>query len=185
MNKKYFGLFVASLLVLVVISACGNKADGGNTNAANEGTAAEQPSGNTGASNTPENSPPSDPAEQSEAPDSSASADPSNEELLIIIDQTQKPIEGNSFDFVVNKRPEGYMLSKMEWISDKNHITNTLQEAMEHGGSGGDGFYISGDGQFMGFFYPDELKGEKGDVKITFANDQGKEISWKKTITLK
>ncbi|MCM3628367.1 hypothetical protein M3194_13425 [Paenibacillus glycanilyticus] len=190
MNKKSLSLLFASLLVLVVISACGNKADSGNTNAANEGTATEQPSnspasnnaGNAEESSTPGNSPSADP---DKTPDASGSTDASSDEILIIIDQTEKPIEGNSFDFVVNKRPEGYMLSKMEWISDNNHITNTLQEAIEHGGSGGDGFYISGNGQFMGFFYPDDLKGAKGEVKITFANDQGKELSWKKTITLK
>lgn len=56
------------------------------------------------------------------------------------------------------------MLSKMYWKSEKNNIVNTTQEAIEHGGNGGNGFYISGDGQFMGFFYPDEMKSEKGEV---------------------
>src|SRR5690606_32312513 len=48
--------------------------------------------------------------------------DVSNEELLIIIDQTEKPIEGEkgSFDFVVKKRPEGYALTTKGW-SSANH----------------------------------------------------------------
>ncbi|MBB3125694.1 hypothetical protein FHS19_000348 [Paenibacillus rhizosphaerae] len=105
--------------------------------------------------------------------------------ILIIIDQTPKPTTGNSFDFVINKLPEGYMLTEMQWVSAKHQIKNTLQEAIEHGQNGEDGFYISGDGQFMGFFYPDELKGEEGQVKFAFTNDQGKTLTWQKTITLK
>jgi|GEM_PF-718418 hypothetical protein len=201
MNKKSLGYLTAALIVLVVMSACGNKADGSNTNAANAGTAAEQPStnpashnaGNTPESSTPDNSPTADSSEPPASPDAEsgstnsgdATADTANDQILIIIDQTEKPIEGNSFDFVVNKLPEGYMLSTMQWNSDKHKISNTTQEAIEHGGNGEDGFYISGDGQFMGFFYPDDLKGEKGEVKFIFVNDQGKEISWQKKITLK
>lgn len=199
MKNKSIALFIASAAILTVISACGSKTNEGNANAANEGTVSEQPASNTVGGNagnaeesaTPENSPSNAPSEQSEAPEStpdataSADAASSSDEILIIIDQTEKPIEGNSFDFAVNKRPEGYMLSRMEWKGEKHQVINTLQEAIEHGGNGEDGFYISGDGQFMGFFYPDELKGETGDVAFTFVNDQGKELAWKKTITLK
>ncbi|ACT01746.1 hypothetical protein Pjdr2_3101 [Paenibacillus sp. JDR-2] len=187
MNKKTICLLVASLAVLVVMSACGNKSETGNTNSANEGSVTEAPATNSPSDNTgnaeesasPENATP-DATKSSDAAGNNA-----NEEILIIIDQTEKPIEGNSFDFVVNKRPEGYMLSKMEWKSGKTNIVNSTQEAIEHGGNGDDGFYISGDGQFMGFFYPDDLKDQKGDAKFTFVNDAGKELTWKKTITLK
>ncbi|TCM96443.1 hypothetical protein EV294_105310 [Paenibacillus sp. BK033] len=206
MNKKSVGLLAASLAILVVMSACGNKADTGNANTTNEGTVTEAPSnspdnnaGNAEESMAPGNTASSEPAGESTAPESStpenaapdatkssnAAGENANEEILIIIDQTEKPIEGNSFDFSVNKRPEGYMLSKMEWKSGKTSIVNTTQEAIEHGGNGEDGFYISGNGQFMGFFYPDDLKGQKGDVTFTFVNDAGKELTWKKTITLK
>ena len=106
-------------------------------------------------------------------------------EILIIIDQTPKPGTGNSFDFFVEKRPEGYALSEMRWISDKNEIINSVQEAVEHGGNGEDGFYISGDAQFSGFFYPDEMKGEQGQVIFLFKNDASDELTWKKDLTLK
>ena len=55
----------------------------------------------------------------------------------------------------------------------------------ERGGTGGDGFYISGNAQFSGFFYPDEMKGEKGEVSFPFKNDAGEERTCKKEMTLK
>jgi hypothetical protein len=76
------------------------------------------------------------------------------------------------------------MMTEMQWLSDKSKIVNTVQEAAQHGGNGEDGFYISGDGQFSGFFYPDTMKGEKGQVIFLFKNDEGKELTWKKEITL-
>ena len=81
--------------------------------------------------------------------------------------------------------PEGYSLSEARWTSDAHKIVNTLQEMIQHGANGEDGFYISGDGQFMGFFYADALKGEKGEVSFLFKNDQGEELTWKKELTLK
>lgn len=96
------------------------------------------------------------------------------------IDQTEKPIEGNSFDFVVNKLPEGYTLTEMQWKSANSEIVNTLEEAIAHGGNGEDGFYISGNGQFSGFFYPDEMRGEEGEVLFRFTNEHGEELIWKK-----
>ncbi|HIW34574.1 MAG TPA: hypothetical protein IAA29_17500, partial [Candidatus Paenibacillus intestinavium] len=107
-----------------------------------------------------------------------------SDQILIIIDQTEKPIEGNSFDFSVQKRPEGYMLTSMKWSSASSEVVNTLQEAIEHGGNGEDGFYISGNGQFMGFFYDDSLKGEEGTVSFTFTNEAGQSLTWEKVITL-
>ncbi|GLX70588.1 hypothetical protein [Paenibacillus glycanilyticus] len=186
MNKKMIAYALTAAILLGVASGCGNKSGEGATNG---NTATETPAATTtpvvsespAATESPTT--PAEPAEESQAPDA-AESDASGE-ILIIIDQTEKPIEGNSFDFVVNKIPEGYMLSKMEWKSDKTQIINTTQEAIEHGGNGEDGFYISGDGQFSGFFYPGKMKGEKGEVSFTFVNDAGKEISWKKSITLK
>ena len=107
-----------------------------------------------------------------------------SDQILIIIDQSEKPSEANSFDFFVQKRPEGYMLSSMKWSSASSEVVNTLQEAIEHGGNGEDGFYISGNGQFMGFFYEDSLVGEEGTVSITFTNEEGQSLTWEKEITL-
>ncbi|MFJ7828375.1 hypothetical protein [Psychrobacillus sp. NPDC096623] len=105
-------------------------------------------------------------------------------EILIIIDQTSKPIEGNSFDFVVNKVPEGFSLTEIQWISEKTQVINTVQEAIQHGANGEEGFYISGNGQYSGFIYPDSMKGEEGQVVFIFKDAKGKELTWKKTITL-
>jgi hypothetical protein len=107
------------------------------------------------------------------------------QQILIVIDQTPKPIQGNSFDFGVKKLPPGYSLSAMEWDAKDNHIKNTIADAVQHGQDGNDGFYISGDGQMMGFFYEDKMKGEQGKVIFTFQNDQGHELTWKKELTLK
>lgn len=110
----------------------------------------------------------------------------SKEDIHIIIDQTEKPIEGetSSFDFVVKKRPEGYALSSMEWSSANHNVVNSFQEAIQHGKDGEDGFYISGNGQFMGFFYDKSLVGEIGTVSFTFTNEQGDALTWSKEITL-
>ena len=117
-------------------------------------------------------------------PTEPTTAEANSDQILIIIDQTEKPIEGNSFDFSVQKLPEGYRLSSMKWSSPSAEVVNTLQEAIEHGGNGEDGFYISGNGQFMGFFYEDSLKGEEGTVSFTFTNDAGQTLNWEKIITL-
>lgn len=165
-------------------SGAGNPAgNGGNENAAgssddHSGTETDT-AGNT-EEQTPANSPDNGTKDGGQSGETDA-----GKAILIIIDQTPKPTTGNSFDFVVNKLPEGYMLAEMQWVSAKHQIKNTLQEAIEHGQNGEDGFYISGDGQFMGFIYPDEFKGEDGQVKFTFTNDQGKTLTWQKTITLK
>jgi len=108
----------------------------------------------------------------------------SDNEILIIIDQTAKPIEGNSFDFVVSQVPEGFALAEMQWISEDSLIVNSVQDAIQHGGNGEDGFYISGNGQFSGFIYPDTMKGEEGQVVFLFKDAKGNELTWKKKLTL-
>ncbi|OOC64210.1 hypothetical protein BBD40_06570 [Paenibacillus ihbetae] len=110
--------------------------------------------------------------------------DTQDKEILIIIDQTEKPTTGNSFDFFVNKAPEGYNLVEMQWLSEHSVVKNTIQEAVEHGSNGEDGFYISGNGQYSGFIYPDNLKGEKGKVLFLFRDEHGNELTWEKEITL-
>ncbi|MDQ0061703.1 hypothetical protein [Paenibacillus harenae] len=157
---------ILTLLVLLLTSACGTQ------------SSAETPA-DTEATTKPADSSPAN----TDAPtDDSASAE---KEILIIIDQTPKPIEGNSFDFVVKQLPEGYALAEMQWVSEANMIIDSIDDAIAHGGNGDAGFYISGDGQFMGFFYPDSMKGEKGKAVFLFKNEAGKELTWTKEITLK
>lgn len=167
MTKPKYIYLITSLLVLLLASACGNPAK----NAASDTAATATPEtveGNVG-----------------ETPGTDTPTAESDEKILIVIDQTEKPIEGNSFDFSVKQRPEGFALAEMQWVSKENLIVNSVQEAIEHGGNGENGFYISGDGQFSGFFYPDAMKGEQGQVVFLFKNEQGKELTWKKEITLK
>ncbi|OBZ14062.1 hypothetical protein A8L34_08800 [Bacillus sp. FJAT-27264] len=175
MNKMATMNVLAVLAATLLLSACGAKPD----STANGGTPSASPSA------TAQAEPTVAPTAVSTEQPTAIPTEETEQQILIVIDQTPKPIEGNSFDFAVKQRPEGYALSQIEWKSDKNDIVNTLQEAVEHGQSGGDGFYISGDGQFMGFIYPDDMKKEKGEVKFTFENDQGQKLTWKKTITLK
>ncbi|WP_054027471.1 hypothetical protein [Bacillus sp. FJAT-28004] len=162
MTRTKYMYLISALIVLLLASACGNQSN-------NELDATATPI------TKPEN----------EATGDQAADTDSDKKILIIIDQTEKPIEGNSFDFVVKQLPEGFALAEMQWVSKENQIINSVQLAIEHGASGGDGFYISGDGQFTGFFYPDAMKGEKGQVVFVFKNEQGKELTWKKEITLK
>ncbi|GBK60545.1 hypothetical protein [Paenibacillus macerans] len=168
-NKRIYLVPALFVLLLILVSACGNQPGAGsNPNTANEKPAVSE-SGTQAGNAAPQ-------AENAAGPE---------EKILIVIDQTAKPIEGNSFDFTVKQAPEGYALKEMKWVSDQNEIANTLEEAIEHGQTGEDGFYISGNGQFSGFFYPDSMKGEKGWVIFIFANDENNELTWEKEITLK
>ncbi|WP_274651013.1 hypothetical protein [Paenibacillus humicola] len=208
-NKKTI-LLITAVFVLLLCSACGAKSDSA-ANAANgqqagtsqEGSGAQGAGGagngdNAGLGTEPANAGQgtdagnagnetghgTDAAGAGNADQGTSTANAEND-IYIIIDQTPKPIEGNSFDFTVNKRPDGYALSEMKWVSDKTTIVNTTAEAIAHGGNDEDGFYISGDGQFSGFIYPDKMKGEEGTVTFTFKNDQGHELTWSKKLTLK
>lgn len=152
----------AILLLTMITSACGQNASSGGSAATAKATATAQVQA------------------------SPSSAVNGEQQILIIIDQTPKPTtEIRSFDFSIQQVPEGYTLNSMQWVSDKHSISSTPQEALLNGQSGADGFYISGNGQFSGFFYPLEMKGETGEVSFQFTNDQGQELNWKKEITLK
>lgn len=199
-NKKYIYL-MSALLVLLLTSACGapsdpkspetqagstvdtdhgNAVDPETPAASKDGTdASADPESNQGDSEATKDP---DQEKQNEIQDPPAEGD---QQILIVIDQTPKPITGNSFDFGVTKLPEGYSLSEMEWKSDKTEIKSTFQEAIEHGQTGEDGFYISGNGQFSGFIYPDGMKGEEGQVLFRFIDEQGHELTWEKKLTLK
>ncbi|RXZ78769.1 hypothetical protein EBB07_25505 [Paenibacillaceae bacterium] len=171
-NNKYIYL-ISALIVLLLSSACGAKSDPNSTGIIDTERADNSENEQTNSAET-------EPANNGESNESITT----DKEILIIIDQTPKPIEGNSFDFGVNKIPEGYALAEMQWVSEQSKIVNTTAEAIEHGRNGEDGFYISGNGQFSGFFYPDDMKGEEGQVAFRFKNDQGDELTWEKKLTL-
>ncbi|WP_271749672.1 hypothetical protein [Cohnella sp. JJ-181] len=188
MNKKW--MYTAAMAALLMTSACGEKTNtGAPASDGNSSTAvATSPSASAPASapaSATADAPASSATPSSSGSGAAASEEPADQKILIVIDQTEKPIEGNSFDFVVKQLPSGYALAEMSWISGDTKIINTLQDAIAHGGNGENGFYISGDGQFMGFFYPDELKGQEGEVSFLFKDDNGKEKRWTKKITLK
>lgn len=122
------------------------------------------------------------------------SADKENEqpaddqEILIVIDQEPLPLVENNFSFSIVQVPEGYSLSSIQWLSDKHHITNTIDEILANGAGESDdkyGFSIGGSGNFSSFVYPAAWKGEKGTVIFTFKNEQGDPKTWKKQVVLK
>jgi len=160
MNNKKYSYIISALCMLLLTSGCAIKS---------ESEASDTQSSETSQDNT------------TKIEDASADSD---NEILIIIDQTPKPIEGNSFDFVVKQVPEGFTLAEIQWISKDNLIVNSVQDAIEHGANGEDGFYISGNGQFSGFIYPDAMKGEEGQVVFLFKDSEGNELTWKKKLTL-
>lgn len=184
MGKKQILLLTVAIGVLLLLAACGtpsNSNNGGSPN--NAGHPIDNGSTNSGAGTGTGNTD----AGTGEGADNDGdmhTAVPTEADIDILIDQSPKPIEGNSFDFGVKARPEGYALAEMRWVSEQTAITNTIAEAIEHGGNGEDGFYISGNGQMMGFIYPDEMKGEQGEASFVFENEEGKQLIWKKALTL-
>ncbi|MBU5673662.1 hypothetical protein KQJ23_17655 [Paenibacillus sp. MSJ-6] len=171
---------MAALSAVLLMSACGNNSQAGTMNSNNQPESNATNQAQAGNNNTDSSiNVLTDPV------GSISENDRTSEEILIEIDQTPKPIENKgSFDFQVKQIPEGYRLQEMQWSSENNNTVNTFEEAIEHGQTGGDGFYISGDGQFMGFFYPEELKGEAGKAAFVFVNEEDQELTWEKEITL-
>lgn len=199
MNNKKTIYLMSALLVLLLTSACGAKPDT-ESPATQTGSPIETDQGGEVDPETPSDQDGTDAAAESgsdqgdteaadepdqQSEDTQGSAADGDQQILIVIDQTPKPITGNSFDFAVKQVPEGYSLSEMQWKSDTTEIKSTWQEAIEHGQTGEDGFYFSGNGQFSGFIYPDEMKGEEGQVMFRFIDEQGHELTWEKTLTLK
>ncbi|QKS57695.1 hypothetical protein HUB98_16235 [Paenibacillus barcinonensis] len=109
----------------------------------------------------------------------------SSDEIQVVIDQSEKPMKGNSFDFAIKQVPKGYSLTEMRWTSNTVTIVNSLEEAIEHGKNGEDGFYLSGNGQYSGLIYSDEMKGERGKAIFVFTNDKGNVLMSEKEIHLK
>ncbi|WP_442421931.1 hypothetical protein [Paenibacillus timonensis] len=193
MKRKTLTLLLMALATVLMLSACGSKTLTGapqSQNAPSNAAGVSDPSSantNSGINSANSGNEAVTSGNQGVANGNQSDANgAANGDILIVIDQTPKPLaEGGSFDFTVKKAPEGYMLKEIKWKSEKNEIVNTLEEAIQHGQNGGNGFYISGNGQFMGFLYPDEMKGEEGKVTFVFGNEQGQELTWEKEITLK
>ncbi|GAB1532290.1 MULTISPECIES: hypothetical protein [Brevibacillus] len=173
LKKNNMKSFLAVLVLSLVTSACGTPV----------------PSQSTG--QVPQQVPQENKENTEKQPEKVAkdiAAEQQEKEILVVVDQEPKPIEGNSFDFFIEQLPAGYSLASMQWKSEKTDIVNTTEQAIKNdkeGISGGNGFYISGNGQFTGFFYKDELKGEKGKLILVFKNEQGNEKTWEKELTLK
>lgn len=188
-NIKKSVLCISVLCISLFVSACGAK----NNNESVQEHAypqSKQPVEEAGENSVPNadaknnNDQGSASGEEGKPTAQSESTEPS-EQIDIVIDQSEKPSEGNSFDFGIKQVPKGYTLTEMRWTSNTVTIVNSLQEAIEHGGNGEDGFYFSGNGQFSGFIYSDEMKGERGKATFVFTNDEGNEIMSEKEITLK
>jgi hypothetical protein len=203
MNKMKFVFIISALFVLILTSACGKTLNSGLSHPEDTQPSEIVETEPAGSSEIVETEPadsseivdtkPAGSSEivhkqpsathQEKAPPKKVDTAKPDKEILITIDQTAKPSGGNSFDFFVNQVPEGYSLTEMQWISGKNKIVNTTAEAIKHGENGEDGFYITGK-QYSGFIYSDTMKGEEGQVVFVFKDDQGKELSWKKKVTL-
>ncbi|MGQ8873189.1 hypothetical protein [Paenibacillus sp. TSA_86.1] len=182
-------LYTAVLCMVIVVSACGAK---NNKESVQEHAypQSKQPIEEAGQDSIP-NAEAKNNKDQGNAKaeegkmETQSNAEASSEEIDIVIDQSDKPMEGNSFDFVIKQVPKGYSLTEMRWTSNTVTIVNSLQEAIEHGANGEDGFYFSGNGQFSGFIYSDEMKGERGKAIFVFTNDEGNMLMSEKEILLK
>ncbi|NGZ74603.1 hypothetical protein [Saccharibacillus alkalitolerans] len=178
-NKNRFAVGTLLLLSLLLAACGGNNAEGNSEAKESGASAADSEVVPTGSE---QKVPASEQSENEETKPPEGAQEEA--QILVIIDQTEKPIEGNSFDFSIKQLPEGYSLREMRWESGENRTVSTLEEAIEKGRTGGDGFYISGNGQFSGFFYPDSMKGEEGEVSFLFSNEAGEQKTWSKKITL-
>ncbi|WP_336782526.1 hypothetical protein [Paenibacillus illinoisensis] len=191
-NTNTFALWASVLCILLLISACGAK----NNNESVQEHAypqSKQPIEEAGKGSIPN----SDAKQSNEDPANTADGDggklsaqsessTNDEQITIQIDQSDKPTENNqSFDFSVSQVPEGYNLSELRWTSNQITIINSPAEAIQHGGDGKEGFYISGNGQFSGFKYSDEMKGERGKITLVYKNEAGKEILAEQEVQLK
>ncbi|WP_037288548.1 hypothetical protein [Saccharibacillus sacchari] len=173
MNRHPRLASIALVAGMLMLSACGqNAAPAENVS---EGTAVTNPS-NEASQNT-------EPADEADAA-ADQGAEDEDSQILVVLDQTEMPIESGGLTFSFKKIPQGYALREMQWHGEGDPVITTYEQARENGASGGDGFYISGDGQFSGFLYPNEQKGEQGEISFVFSNDAGQEATWSKEITL-
>nr|WP_145404949.1 hypothetical protein [Paenibacillus xylanexedens] len=181
--------YTAVLCVVLVVSACGAE---NNKESVQEHAypQSKQPIEEAGQAAVPnaeaKNKANGDSAEGQESKIRTQSeAEAASDEIRVVIDQSEKPMKGNSFDFAIKQVPKGYSLTEMRWTSNTVTIVNSLEEAIEHGKNGEDGFYLSGNGQYSGFIYSDEMKGERGKAIFVFTNEKGNVLMSEKEIHLK
>ncbi|PZT53780.1 hypothetical protein [Paenibacillus silvae] len=181
--------YTAVLCVVLVVSACGAE---NNKESVQEHAypQSKQPIEEAGQAAVPnaeaKNKANGDSAEGQESKIRTQSeAEAASDEIRVVIDQSEKPMKGNSFDFAIKQVPKGYSLTEMRWTSNTVTIVNSLEEAIEHGKNGEDGFYLSGNGQYSGFIYSDEMKGERGKAIFVFTNEKGNILMSEKEIHLK
>ncbi len=182
-------LYTAVLCVVLVVIACGakNNKESVQEHAYPQSKQPIEEAGQTAVPNAEaKNKANGDSAEGQESKIRTQSeAEASSDEIRIVIDQSNKPMKGNSFDFAIKQVPKGYSLTEMRWTSNTVTIVNSLEEAIEHGKNGEDGFYLSGNGQYSGFIYSDEMKGERGKAIFVFNNEKGNVLMSEKEIRLK
>lgn len=190
MNRKIGKslLYTAVLCMVIVVTACGAK---NNKESVQEHAypQSKQPVEEAGQGSIPnaeaKNNKDQSSTKEESGMETKSGTEASSEEIEIVIDQSDKPMEGNSFDFAIKQLPKGYSLTEMRWTSNTVTIVNSLQEAIEHGANGEEGFYFSGNGQFSGFIYSDEMKGERGKATFVFTNEEGGKLMSEKEIKLK
>ena len=156
---------------MLMLSACGQNAT----------STEKEPEKETSAPQSNKTAPAAAPTD---VPDAAANPETEDSQILVVLDQTEMPIESGGLTFSFKKIPEGYALSEMQWHGEGDPIVTTYEKARENGASGEDGFYVSGDGQFSGFLYPNARKGEQGEISFVFSDDAGQEATWTKEITL-
>jgi predicted small secreted protein len=189
-NIKKSALCISVLCISLLVSACGTSGESVQEHAYPESKQPVEEAGNTSVPNADakNDNDQGNASGEDGKPTAQSESTESSEQIDIVIDQSNKPMEGNSFDFGIKQVPKGYALTEMRWTSNTVTIVNSLQEAIEHGENGEDGedgFYFSGNGQFSGFIYSDEMKGERGKATFVFTNDEGNMLMSEKEITLK
>ncbi|MEW4369747.1 hypothetical protein [Paenibacillus kandeliae] len=189
MNKMNIPAACVLLAGIVLLSGCGKQME--STNAGSSTTAAEQ-QGTTNASPSSSESAgaiadTTTNQESTTTSDDSASSD----DILMIIDQSELPITKGGLTYWVEKLPKGYTLTGMRWDGKGKPIVSTFEQSVENetkaseGVDTGEGFYVGGTSGNQTFIYENSRKGEKGTLSFTFTNDAGKQLTWKKEITLK
>ena len=186
-NIKKSALCMSVLCISLLVSACGTSGESVQEHAYPQSKQPVEEAGNTSVPNSDaknDNNQGNASGEEGK-PTAQSESTETSEQIEIVIDQSDKPMKGNSFDFGIKQVPKGYALTEMRWTSNTVTIVNSLQEAIEHGETGEEGFYFSGNGQFSGFIYSDEMKGERGKATFVFTNEEGKEVTSEKEIKLK
>jgi len=202
MNRLSKSLLGGALVLLfMIISACsGNSTqqpsatDNGNTEQSTpattpstEGSTDQPATGTESATNT--DGTPSSTESSNGTTDSGKETVPVAKPELTPADEGQVDItivqQGPGQFFVrLNKFPEGYLVSNLDWTGPGYSEAATFDEAVKNGQEGNNGFYASSDHRNFGFIYDGHIAGEEGKFTLTFRNQAGDELTWYKDLTL-